>query len=155
MSRNQHRVAERGREPGLLLERGSQQVALKDWGLEMVQALQPIAAQLDAAHATQDYSRAVADAVCALQDPQLLPSAQVLQAMTEQFGGSFRAFALAQSAKTKAQVLATPLTAQQQATFVQQSRDSVAAQKAIEAADTQPFDEYLRDYLAPQKLTPA
>lgn len=41
---NQHNVAERGREPGLLLERGDASVTLKDWGLELVAQLVPIGA---------------------------------------------------------------------------------------------------------------
>ena len=40
---NQQRVAERGREPGLLLQRGSTQVTLTDWAGEILSALRPIA----------------------------------------------------------------------------------------------------------------
>ena len=43
LSRNQHRAAEHGREPNLMLERGDKEIALRDWGLEIMQELHPIA----------------------------------------------------------------------------------------------------------------
>jgi glutamate--cysteine ligase len=69
LARNQHRVAERGREPGLALERGAAQVTLTDWGQELVRQLEPIARQLDAAHGGNGYCAAVADALQGLAHP--------------------------------------------------------------------------------------
>ena len=54
ISRNKQRVAARGREPGLLLERGAEQVSLTDWGREVLADCAPIAAALDAAWAGKD-----------------------------------------------------------------------------------------------------
>ena len=92
MARNQHKTAERGREPGLLLEGPQGTVLLQDWGLEIVRQLQAIAAQLDAVHATTDYSHAVQDAGYALQHPHSTPSARVLAAIQGEYGGSFLSF---------------------------------------------------------------
>jgi glutamate--cysteine ligase len=152
MAHNQHSTAERGREPGLQLQRGNGTVGLKDWGLEIVQELMPIAAQLDAAHATQDYSRAVQDAVQALQTPETTPSARVLQTVQTDFGGSFVGFVRSQSQKTRQDVLALPMTAAQEADWVAQSAKSIKDQAEIEAADTMPFDIYLKEYLSPRRL---
>ncbi len=152
LARNQHRVAERGREPGLELERGDGMVTLKDWGLELVEALTPIARRLDAVHGGSDYAAAVEAALLGLQQPETLPSARVLRAVQEQFDGSFVAFARAQSVLTKQAMRDAPLAAATQAQFVQQSQDSLAAQRAVEAADTMPFDIYLQQYLSPHRL---
>jgi glutamate--cysteine ligase len=152
MARNQHCVAERGREPGLLLERAGQQVALIDWAEDILDALVPIGAALDASHASSDYSAAVAAAQHALHHPHSLPSARVLQAISEQFGGSFLEFAKARSVSTRQAMLDATLTAQEHATLARISRDSLQKQVDIEAADSMPFDIYLKEYLAPQRL---
>lgn len=152
LGRNQHLVAERGREPGLLLERGDGPVALSAWGRELLAQMQPIAHSMDAALDTEAYTQAVAHALHLLDHPEDTPSARVLQSIQNDYQGSFVAFARAQSQKTHAQLLSRPLAAQQLAQFVQQSQDSVAAQARIEAADTLDFDTYLAQYLSHDKL---
>ena len=47
LGRNQHRCAERGREPGLKLERNGSWVVLDEWAGELLQELQPLARHLD------------------------------------------------------------------------------------------------------------
>jgi glutamate--cysteine ligase len=153
VAHNQHSVAERGREPGLQLERGSGTVSLTDWGLELVEQLGPIAKQLDAAHACTDYSAAVQAAVHALHHPDSLPSARVLREMAEHFDGSFVAFARAQSAATRQAMLDLPLAPAVRAKFEDMAQSSCEAQRRIEAADTMPFDVYLQEYLSPKRLT--
>jgi glutamate--cysteine ligase len=152
IGRNQHKAAERGREPGLELEKGQGRMTLTDWGQDIVQQLKPIAAQLDAVHATQDYSRAVQDAAQALQQPERTPSAKVLKVVQEEHGGSFVAFVRAQSLKTRQAMLDLPMSATEQAHWQRISTQSVQDQAAIEAADTMPFDIYLQEYLSPQRL---
>ena len=49
LGRNQQRVAARGREPGLRLERGEAEVTLVDWGVQIVEQCAPLAKALDAA----------------------------------------------------------------------------------------------------------
>ena len=152
IAQNQQRVAERGREPGLQLQRGSVRVSLTDWGLELVQALEPIARQFDAAHNTQDYTAAVQVAIQGLQQPETLPSARVLQVVQQSYAGSFVGFIQAQSARTKAAMLQTPLAPAAREKLEVQSRESLQAQQEIEAADTMPFDIYLAEYLSPRRL---
>jgi len=153
MARNQHRVAERGREPGLMLERGDASVALTDWAAEILAGLHPIAAQLDQAHGSTDYSAAVQAAGAALADSSLLPSARVLQAITGQYQGSFIEFARSQSAQTRQAMLDAPLSAAVVQALEQECRDSAQRQRDIEAADTMPFDVYLREYLSVHRLS--
>ena len=151
LARNQHRTAARGREPGLMLERAGQELGLTEWGAELVAACAPLAAKLDAAHATHRYSQALADATAALQAPETLPSARVLAAM-QGFDNSFVQFVRAQSVQTQAHFLQLPWTAEQQARFEAMSQQSVAEQKKIEAADTMPFEIYREKYLSANRL---
>jgi glutamate--cysteine ligase len=152
VGRNQHAVAERGREPGLLLQRGEAQITLNAWGLELLDGMAPIASALDAAHGSDAYSSALQAALYALQHPDTLPSARILRAITEQHEGSFVAFVRAQSEQMRADMLKSPLAPNVAVRFVQESQSSWDAQRAIEAADTMPFDVYLKEYLAPHRL---
>ncbi len=152
LAHNQHNVAERGREPGLRLERGAGTLTLKDWGLELVEQLGPIAQALDTAHSSTDYSTAVQAAMQGLQHPETLPSARVLKAITEEYDGSFGAFARAQSVATRQSMVDMPLPAPLQARFEALAAESWQAQRKIEAADTMPFDIYLQEYLSPKRL---
>jgi glutamate--cysteine ligase len=152
IGRNQHRAAERGREPGLELEKGQGTQTLQAWGLEIVQQLHRIAAQLDATHGTQDYSRAVHDAEHALHHPEDTPSARVLQTVQEQFGGSFVAFVRAHSQQTRQTMLDLPMSEAQALEWARISAKSLQDQAAIEAADSMPFDIYLQEYLSPKRL---
>ena len=152
LARNQHRVAARGREPGLRLERKAGEAMLTDWGHELVAQCRPIAAALDAAHGGSLYTEALQAATAALNDPDRLASARVLAAMQKDYGGSFIGFHRARSAETRGVLLGQPFSDAQQERYAAMSVQSVAEQKAIEAADTMPFDIYLAQYLSPDRL---
>lgn len=153
LARNQHRTAARGREPGLTLERGGREVKLADWGAEVLAECGPIAQAMDAATgAGSAYRDAVADAVTAWSQPDTLPSARVLQSLRDEHDGSFIGFARAQSLRTQQAMLAMPYPPEMAEHFRAQAEQSVEAQKAIEAADTMPFEIYRQAYLAPRRL---
>src|SRR6266571_705230 len=84
--RNKQRTASRGREPGLRLVRGSEEVTLVEWGLHILEQCKPIAAAVDAATGTSEHRDALAAAVAALNDADTTPSARVLQAMARDHG---------------------------------------------------------------------
>ncbi len=152
LGRNQHRTAARGREPGLLLERGGLEIGLVAWGAQVVGECLPIAAALDAVHGGGDYSAAVQAALVALQQPERLPSARVLQAMVSQHNSSFIQFAQACSEATRQVLLSQPLAEKVQAQFVAWTTESIARQQAIEAGDSLPFEHYRQRYLSPDRL---
>lgn len=152
LARNQDRVAMRGREPGLQLERGGRVVSLVEWGNEVLEACASIAAAFDAAHATSDYGDAQRAAVNALASTATLPSAHVLAAMRGDFDDSYGGFVRAQSVQTKATLLGLPFPAEQRSQFERSVRASIDAQAAIEAADSMPFEVYRQEYLSPQRL---
>jgi glutamate--cysteine ligase len=154
MAHNQHLTAARGREPGLQLQRGGQAVALQDWGQALLAEMLPLAEHLDAQAGHTEHSAALRQAQADLADPQRLPSARVLAAVREQHGDSFVGFVRERSAQTHAALLALPWSAEQQSAFEAEVRDSVAAQRHIEANDSLPFDVYRQQYVSAERLTP-
>jgi glutamate--cysteine ligase len=147
MARNQHRVAERGRDPGLRLERRGRQLGLPAWGGELLGNFQPIAAALDAAHDGSDYRDALAAAGGALANPDSTRSARVLQEMERTHDKSYVAFALAQSAQHRRTLMQLPLTEDVKVRYARMAEESLAAQRRIEAADSVPFEAYREEYL--------
>ncbi len=161
ISRNQHRVAQYGREPGLRLSRGGDEIGLADWGRQLLRECAPIAAALDAAVAgaavganstsaadSGPHRAALAAAERLIAEPALTPSARSLREMSEHFDDSFPRFALAQSLRHRETLLAMPLSDGAQARFERMAEDSLAEQRRIEAADQLPFELWRQRYLA-------
>ncbi len=149
---NQHQTAARGREPGVQLQRAGGEVELVAWGAEILTECAPIAAALDTEHGGTQYRDALAAASIGLKDADTLPSARVLAAMTRDFDNAFVHFIKAQSLKSQAFLQSLPLTDMQRAHFAEMSRQSVEAQKAIEAGDILPFEDYRQQYVSPEHL---
>jgi len=151
LKHNQHHTAARGREPGLTLRRAGGEQSLVDWGREILAQCEPMAAALDAAHRSTDYSQAVAAAHALLADPAQTPSARVLQSMAA-CDNSFVRFVRERSLATRDTLLAQPWSFEQQARFLALSQKSVADQRAIEAADVLSFEAYREQYVSPDRL---
>ena len=98
------------------------------------------------------YAEAVARAVHAVQHPDTLPSARVLAAIAHEHEHSFVRFIRSRSQQTQAHFLAAPLTSHQEAKYQAMTTASVTEQKAIEAADTLPFEAYRQQYVDPARL---
>jgi len=152
LAHNQQLTASRGREPGLCLRRQGHEVPLMQWGLEIIDQLAPFAQALDAAHGGDAHAQAVAQARAALQAPDTLPSAQVLQAVRSGYADCFTAFVREQSLHAQAHLLALPWSAKQQARYEAMALKSLEDQRAIEAADTMPFEIYRQEYTSPSRL---
>jgi len=152
LARNQQRVAERGREPGLQLERGEGRIALQAWGEQLLAECGTVAAALDAAHRGSLYRDALEGARQVLLDTQRAPSARVLATAAKDFGGSYVAFTRAQSVQTRQRLLALAFRPELAARFAAMAEASVAEQRRIEAADTVPFETYRQAYLSIDRL---
>ena len=154
--RNQQLAAARGREPGLRLVRGLEEVALFEWGAQVLAECEPIAAALDAAHAlpgdAKPHRDALATAVARLRDPDTTPSARVLQAMEREHDKSYVRFVLAQSQRHRDAIWKLPYPAEVAERFARLAEGSLVKQRQIEAADTIPFETYRQRYLAPERL---
>lgn len=152
LARNVHRVAERGREPGLRLERNGQTVDLFEWGGQVLVECEPIAAALDGAHGGSAYRDTLAASIAALNDPDLVPSARILKEMEARHEGSYTRFALAQSLLHRSALHGLALAADVQARFERLAQGSIAEQRRIEASDRVPFETYRQEYLAQDLL---
>jgi glutamate--cysteine ligase len=77
--RNLQRVANHGRKPGLLLERGGVLVSLQAWATELLDQAALVAGFLDKAHESTLYAHSVAIQRNKVIDSSLTPSARVLR----------------------------------------------------------------------------
>jgi len=152
MSRNQHDVALRGRDPGLRLQRRGQTLGLAEWGSTLLAECAPIAAALDAAHRTDAYRDALAAARTACTDSSATRSARMLAEIDRTDDKSYLAFALSQSARHRRVLQALELPADVEARYARMAAESLAAQRRIEAADSVPFETYRQQYLAKDLL---
>jgi len=152
LGRNQHRVAARGREPGLKLERGDGEASLVEWVAQIVDETELLANAMDVAQGGRHYREAWKAASRVLGEPGQLPSARVLATMATDFDNSYVRFTRAQSVQTRNLLLGLPWSPEQQRHFEAMARESVLQQRRIEAEDTMPFEIYRQEYLAPRRL---
>ena len=155
MSRNQHDVAERGRDPNLRLIRRGEETGLAEWARKLLAEFEPIATALDRAHTGGAYRDALAAALTAIADPAATRSARMLAEIGKTGDKSFVAFALAQSLRHKRALSEPPLAAEVEARYARMAEESLAAQRAIEAADSVPFETYRAQYLSKDLLSGA
>ena len=151
LSRNRHAVAQRGREPGLTLERDDgETVSLAEWGRQLLQECEPIAAALDAAHPQAEgaYGRMLVLAQQRLADPSATPSARVLAEVQQSAKCSCVGFALEKSLQHRQALMQAPLPASITAEYARMAAESVAAQREAEAGDTLSFEDYRQQYLS-------
>jgi glutamate--cysteine ligase len=152
LARNQHRTAARGREDGLVLERGERQIFLVDWGREILAQCTDIAGALDAVTGTTDYRDALVRVANVLDQPEQLPSARVLSAMARDHDNSYREFIRLRSADVSKESLALPYAAETGAAFRRMAQESVTKREAIEGADAVSFEAYRAAYLKTHRL---
>ena len=147
IDRNEGGAAHRGRDPGLYLQRNGQEIPLRQWGLEICDALQPICELLDAGRPEAVYGQSLARQREALREPELTPSARMLREMRER-GESFFEFAQRLSRDHFDRLCQTELSPRLEAELERQARLSWERQRQIERADGVGFDQFLADYFA-------
>ncbi len=152
-SANFARTVKEGRRPGVRLQRHGGDVALCDWGLELVERMAPVAELLDRARGSQDCSAALAAQRAKLVDVTQTPSARVLEAIRAE-QGSFDAFALGRSMAHAQHFRSRPLDADSLARFGAEADASLAAQKQAERSDSGDFGQYLANYQAAARYLP-
>lgn len=135
----------RGREPGLMLNRHGQPISLKQWATELLSEIQYTAAILDHSHSSQRHSAAVTAQAHKVDNPDLTPSAQILRLMRENTM-PFCKFGMQASEKTLQHFAHSTMAPDVQAHFKAASTQSLAAQAHIETQDTLSFDEYLAQW---------
>src|SRR5689334_7734562 len=141
-------VARRGREPGLALQREGRAVSMSAWARELIDSMQGIAEVFDRGDPAKPFSAALAVQAAKVQNVALTPSARML-AELESTGESFFELGLRMSRLHKEYFLALyPPNVERQAEFRAAADESLAAQRAVEAADRISFEQYLSEYAA-------
>ncbi len=148
LERNHLRVARRGREPGLTLERDGRTVPMRAWAMELLDSMQGICELLDSGHPDRPYGATVREQMAKLENVETTPSARLLREMREN-GESFAQLALRVSRSHKDCLLGAPLRKPARiGEFEAEAAASLEQQAAIEAAQRGSFEEYLAAYLA-------
>jgi glutamate--cysteine ligase len=144
---NQLRVARRGREPGLTLNREGREVPMVLWARELLDSMQGLCELLDQGESSQPYAAALEQQRAKIDDVERTPSARLLAEM-RQSGESFFQLAQRMSKMHKDYFLDLyPPNQSRLAEFAQAAQDSHEEQARIEAADKTDFDTYLAHYL--------
>jgi glutamate--cysteine ligase len=141
-------VAHRGREPGLMLQRDGRPYPMKQWAESLLDEMQAVCELLDANDPARPYAAALTMQATKIRYVALTPSARILKEMQDN-GECFFDLALRMSAGHKAYFLDLyPPNEERLAEFHAQAEESLRAQRAIEAGDDVPLEEYIRRYLA-------
>lgn len=140
-------VVKEGRKPGLALQRDGQPVGLQTWASELLERIAGAATLLDRANGESAHAQALAAQQAKVADASLTPSAQVLAAMHEHKEG-FVDFSLRQSEAHAHYLRSQPLSAEDQARFSQQARESLAKQASMELEEVGDFDLFVSAYQA-------
>jgi glutamate--cysteine ligase len=151
VARNREAVAARGREPGLRLGCLPGDRDLHDWSELLLAQCEPVAAAVDAALGGGAYAEALAAQLAVLREPASAPSARVL-ADARRHDDSYVTFALERSRAHREALLAQDLPAAVRDRYARMADASRTEQRELEAADTLPFEEYRKQYLAVERL---
>jgi len=144
---NQLYVAHMGRKPGLKINKNDQQVLLQTWADEILQSMQPICEILDEGDEAKPYSQALKDQQAVVKNPDLAPSAKILQGMRDK-QQPFGRFGLDTSALHQRYFKQNKLDEVTTQEFDEMAIASHAKQQKIEDSDTQSFDDFLKCYFS-------
>ena len=147
MHANQVTVVQRGREPGLTLVNGADQVSLQDWANALLDACVPVARWLDEAMGDDEHTSQVSTHRLSINNPELTPSAIILANMRKQQASFFR-LTMEQAQQHRQYFDAHPLPPAALALAQARAAESLREQREIEASDRVDFHTHLQRYLA-------
>ncbi|MET0093740.1 MAG: glutamate--cysteine ligase, partial [Sedimenticola sp.] len=139
-------AAHRGRDPSLMLSRQGREIRLRDWALELLDAMSGIAEMLDAS-GDGEYYEALETQQAVVRDPDLTPSARMLAEMKREGEGFFQ-FARRMSLQHRDYFENIRLSDAQRGEFEREAALSHQRQAKIEAADNVSFETFLADYFS-------
>ena len=143
---NKHRVVTRGRQPDLQLLLHNREQPLRALAHELFDDIAPFADMLDAAYGGQRYQQALQALRQRIDQPELTPSAQVIEAV-KQHGGYFDfAFAMSQAHTQALQAVALP--DETMTRFKAAAQASLQAQTQLDGQHQAPFEDFVAAYYA-------
>ncbi len=149
ISENQHRIVYRGREPGLKLQTAAGERDMKALAAELINGIEGSAKLLDRAFDSElnseQHQQSLDVQRAKLDNPELTPSAQLLQAMRDG-NKTFLGLSLEQAQKHRASFNGNSLKPCTENQYAAMAAQSMGDQTAIEKADSVDFETYLSDY---------
>ena len=142
---NNLRTVYQGRDPSLMLVHADGERSLRDWGGSLLEAMDPVADQLDAAHQSKDYSAALNIMKLRHTDASATPAATLLREMEEN-GETYYRMAMRKAYEQREHFCTRPPSPETQAKYAQLAEQSMELMAQIEASDTLSFDEFLAQY---------
>ena len=140
-------AAHSGRDPKLHLYRGSEEILLRDWSKEIIDAMTGICELLDKGQAEKPYSTSLAAQRDKAHDADFTPSARMLETMRSEGEGFFH-FAMRMSQQHQAYFNKCKLGQERRAMFTRLTEESLARKKTMEADNGESFADYLTRYFA-------
>jgi glutamate--cysteine ligase len=140
-------AAHHGRDPQLKLFRGSEEILLRDWSKEIIEAMTGICELLDKDLPEKPYSSSLAAQRDKAHDADFTPSARMLDTMRREGEGFFH-FAMRMSQQHHAFFTKCDLGEERRAMFSRLTEESLQRQKTMEAENNESFADYLARYFA-------
>jgi glutamate--cysteine ligase len=145
---NHSATATSGRDPELLLSRQGKPVSLKQWSGNILQKVEQVAELIDRGSDRDDYVQAVKSQAAVVANPELTPSARILQDLRDTGSGFFH-YALDAAKNNRQYFAALEITDEDQIKlFDDEAAISLQRQADIEASDDISLDEYLQRYFS-------
>ena len=147
IDQNELLVAHQGRDPMLELNHNATKRKLKNWAKELLDGMRPVSELLDQHKDGTPYQDALQHQLEKVLDPELTPSARMLNEMSETKEGFFH-FAKRMSEKHNKYFTSLSLSEERKRFFDNEAIKSLARQKQIEDSDDMSFEKYLQTYFA-------
>jgi Gamma-glutamylcysteine synthetase len=143
---NWNKIVLEGRKPGLTLTTGCEGETLTqaEWGLQVMGELKQLAKVMDQAVGDHRYETVCDKMITCFDNPELTLSGRVLADVIAQ--GGIGGLGLSLARDHKAALADVPYNIHSDADFLQEAKQSVARQKAVEDSDTQSFEAFLNAY---------
>jgi len=141
------KTAHQGRDPQLKLQRGNNQVRLKEWATDLCNDMTALCELLDGDDPQKLYHRALQASMEVVRDPDATPSARILSQMRQRNEAFFH-FAKRVSQEHKEHLCGLDLASDKQTFYERETVLSQQLQLEIEASDDLHFDEFLAQYFA-------
>ena len=145
IDQNELLVAHRGRDPSLNLNHNAAKLKLKDWSTDLLNGMQSVSELLDQHKEGTPYQDALQLQRNKIMDPELTPSARMLNEMRENKEGFYH-FAKRMSEQHNEYFTSLDLSAEKNQFFEDETIKSIEKQKQIEMNDNLSFEDYLESY---------
>jgi len=143
---NQKKVVNYGRLKNLTLQHNEYgELSLKEWGLSLIENMQPLAELLDLSQNTQTHQASLERQKQKVTDSELTPSAIIINALNNDKIG-FADYTLKLAHKHDDILRETPLDEDINNRMLQMAEESLVEQKTIEASANPSFDKFISDY---------